>query len=59
LTVFIAIFFGCANDATEIPKLRCAARFPTNKMVAEIRTNAGAIVTQYTYDDIIEACGFQ
>jgi hypothetical protein len=24
-------------------------------MVAEIRTNAGAIVTQYTYDDIIEA----
>jgi hypothetical protein len=29
--------------------------FTANKMVAEIRTNAGAIVTQYTYDDIIEA----
>jgi hypothetical protein len=34
----------------------CAARFHRNKMVAEIRSNAGAIVTQYTYDDIIEAC---
>jgi hypothetical protein len=56
LTVFIAIFFGCANDATEIPKLRCTQPdFTVNKMVAEIRTNAGAIVTQYTYDDIIEA----
>jgi hypothetical protein len=59
LTVFIAIFFGCANDATEIPKLRCTQPdFTVNKMVAEIRTNAGAIVTQYTYDDIIEAYGF-
>jgi hypothetical protein len=55
LTVFIAIFFGCKN-ATEIPKLRCTQPdFTVNKMVAEIRTNAGAIVTQYTYDDIIEA----
>jgi hypothetical protein len=55
LTVFIAIFFGCANDATG-PKLRCTQPdFTVNKMVAEIRTNAGAIVTQYTYDDIIEA----
>jgi hypothetical protein len=45
-----------ANDATEIPKLRCTQPdFTVNKMVAEIRTNAGAIVTQYTYDDIIEA----
>jgi hypothetical protein len=26
--------------------------------MAEIRTNAGAIVTQYTYDDIIEAYVF-
>jgi hypothetical protein len=41
---------------TEIPKLRCTQPdFTVNKMVAEIRTNAGAIVTQYTYDDIIEA----
>jgi hypothetical protein len=56
LTVFIAIFFSCANDATEIPQLRCTqADFATNKTVVEIRTNAGAIVTQYTYDDIIEA----
>jgi hypothetical protein len=35
LTVFIAI--GCANDATEIPKLRCTQPdFTVNKMVAEI-----------------------
>jgi hypothetical protein len=33
-----------------------AARFH-RKIKAEIRTNAGAIVTQYTYDDIIEAYG--
>jgi hypothetical protein len=51
LTVFIAIFFGCDGDTqTAQPD------FTVNKMVAEIRSNAGAIVTQYTYDDIIEAC---
>ena len=56
LTVFTAVFFGCANDATEIPKLRCTQPdFALNKTVAEIRIKAGAIVTQYTYDDIIEA----
>jgi hypothetical protein len=54
LTVFIAIFFGCANDATEIPKLRCAQPdFTVNKMVAEIAMPAR--LSQYTYDDIIEA----
>jgi hypothetical protein len=47
------------QNATEIPKLRCTQPdFTVNKMVAEIRTNAGAIVTQYTYDDIIGLCGF-
>jgi hypothetical protein len=35
-------------------KLRTQPDFTVNKM-AEIRSNAGAIVTQYTYDDIIEA----
>jgi hypothetical protein len=26
-----------------------------NKSVAEVHENAGAIVSQYTYDDVIEA----
>ncbi|MEZ7498335.1 DUF5689 domain-containing protein [Flavobacterium sp. Arc3] len=56
LMVFGAVFSGCANDAVEIPKLSCTQPdLATNKTVAEVRTNAGAIVTQYTYDDIIEA----
>ncbi|MEZ7505624.1 DUF5689 domain-containing protein [Flavobacterium sp. Arc2] len=56
LMVFGAIFSGCASDAVEIPKLSCTQPdLATNKTVAEVRTNAGAIVTQYTYDDIIEA----
>jgi hypothetical protein len=56
LMVLVTVFSGCANDAVEIPKLSCTQPdFTTNKTVAEVRTNAGAIVTQYTYDDIIEA----
>jgi hypothetical protein len=38
---YLSLFFGCANDAIEIPKLRCTQPdFNVNKMVAEIRTNA-------------------
>jgi hypothetical protein len=43
-----------ANDDGD-PNCVVQPDFTVNKMVAEIRTNAGAIVTQYTYDDIIEA----
>ncbi|TDE06721.1 DUF5689 domain-containing protein [Flavobacterium hiemivividum] len=54
--VSIAIFSSCANDVVEIPKLQCTQPdFTTSKTVAEVHANAGAIVSQYTFDDIIEA----
>ncbi|WP_035669108.1 DUF5689 domain-containing protein [Flavobacterium sp. 83] len=47
---------SCVNDAVDIPKLTCTQPDLTvNRTVAEVRTNANAIVTQYKYDDIIEA----
>jgi hypothetical protein len=55
LIVFVAFFSSCANDAIEIPQLRCdQPDFKTNKTLTEIHANAGAIVAQYTYDDSIE-----
>jgi hypothetical protein len=54
--VNIAIFSGCANDSVEILKLLCTQPdFTANKTVAEVHANAGAVVSQYIYDDIIEA----
>ncbi|MFV5694238.1 DUF5689 domain-containing protein [Flavobacterium sp. LB3P122] len=50
------LFASCVNDAVEIPKLSCTQPDLTvNRTVAEVRENANAIVTQYKYDDIIEA----
>jgi hypothetical protein len=46
LMVFVTVFSSCTNDAVEVPKLRCTQPdFTTNKTVAEVHTNAGAIVT--------------
>ena len=56
LIVIITFFSSCANDTVEVPKLSCTQPdLTTNKTLAEVYTNAGAIVTQYTFDDIIEA----
>ena len=56
LMVFVGLFSGCVNDEVAVPKLTCTQPdFTVNKTVAEVHTNAGAIVSQYTYDDIIEA----
>lgn len=56
LMLCVTIFFACANDSAEIPELRCKQpEFTTNKTLTEVRTTAGAIVSQYTFDDIIEA----
>jgi hypothetical protein len=56
LTVSVAIFSSCANDLVEVPELRCIQPdFTTNKTLTEVRSTAGAIVSQYTFDDIIEA----
>jgi hypothetical protein len=39
-----------------IPRLSCnQPDLSVNKSVAEVHENAGAIVSQYTYDDVIEA----
>jgi hypothetical protein len=47
---------SCVNDAVDVPKLTCTQPDLTvNRTVAEVRENANAIVTQYKYDDIIEA----
>ena len=56
-SIAIAILFAsCVNDAVDIPKLTCSQPDLTvNRTVAEVRENANAIVTQYSYDDIIEA----
>ena len=50
------LFTSCVNDTVEIPKLSCTQPDLTvNQTVAEVRTNTNAIVTQYKYNDIIEA----
>jgi hypothetical protein len=62
-STFIASFswrylslFSLAVQMMRRYKLRCTQPdFTVNKMVGRNSHNAGAIVTQYTYDDIIEA----
>ena len=58
LYCLISIFFlgACANDETQIPKLICnQPDFEVNKTVADIKATSAELVTQYTYDDVIEA----
>jgi hypothetical protein len=58
-TVFlgIALTFGsCAKEEFDVPKLTCnQPDLKVNRTVEEVRAVTGSIVTQYTYDDIIEA----
>lgn len=54
--VFAVLFFSCANDEVEVPKLSCTQPdFVANKSIAQVHANAAAIVSEYLYDDIIEA----
>tara|TARA_R110000868_G_scaffold53163_3_gene167172 strand:+ start:7332 stop:8684 length:1353 start_codon:yes stop_codon:yes gene_type:complete len=56
LLVLGFFFSSCTNDASTVPKLTCnQPDLVVNKTVAEVHTTAGAIVSQYLYDDIIEA----
>lgn len=56
LVLNVGFFWGCAGDQTLVPKLVCTQPdFVVNKSVEAIQGNAGAIVTKYAYDDIIEA----
>lgn len=56
LLLLVMVFTSCVNDEVEIPKLSCnQPDLTVNKSVADVHANATAIVTKYTYDDIIEA----
>lgn len=51
-----AIIFGSCAEEFAVPKLTCSQPDLTvNRTVEEVRTSTGSIVTQYQYDDIIEA----
>jgi len=53
ITVFLS---SCVNDEVTVPKLSCnQPDFIVNRSVSEVRASAAAIVSQYKYDDIIEA----
>ncbi|PJJ10420.1 hypothetical protein CLU83_3838 [Flavobacterium sp. 1] len=58
-TVFlvITIIFGsCTKEEFDVPKLSCnQPDLKVNRTVEEVRAVTNSIVTQYTYDDIIEA----
>lgn len=56
MIVLTLIFGACANDEAAVPKLNCnQPDFETNKTVAEIQETTSKIVSQYLYDDVIEA----
>lgn len=58
-TVFLGIamtFGSCAKEEFDVPKLSCnQPDLAVNRTVEEVRASTSPIVTQYTYDDIIEA----
>lgn len=53
----ITITFGsCTKEEFDVPKLSCnQPDLKVNRTVEEVRAVTNSIVTQYTYDDIIEA----
>jgi hypothetical protein len=56
LILLLFVFTSCVNDAVNVPELRCdQPDFTVNRTVEEVHTNANAIVSQYLYEDIIEA----
>ncbi|MFV8368858.1 DUF5689 domain-containing protein [Flavobacterium sp. LB2R40] len=57
LLLLLTITFGsCVTDEVAAPKLICTQPdLVTNTTISEVRATANAIVTQYKYDDVIEA----
>ena len=57
LFLLLTITFGsCVTDEVVAPKLLCTQTdLVTNKTVREVHASANAIVTQYKYDDVVEA----
>lgn len=57
--IFLAVamtFGSCVKEEFDVPKLVCTQPdLKVNRTVEEVRTSTSSIVTQYTYDDIIEA----
>ncbi|MGQ7945726.1 DUF5689 domain-containing protein [Flavobacterium sp. WC2509] len=52
----IIMIFGSCAEEFNVPKLTCTQPdLKVNRTVEEIRSSTGSIVTQYKYDDIIEA----
>jgi hypothetical protein len=58
-TIFLGIamtFVSCTKEEFNVPKLTCnQLDLKVNRTVEEVRATTSSIVTQYTYDDIIEA----
>jgi hypothetical protein len=58
-TIFLGItmvFGSCTKEEFNVPKLSCnQPDLIVNRTVEEVRATTSSIVTQYTYDDIIEA----
>jgi hypothetical protein len=56
LILLLTVFFGCASDDVVTPELRCnQANLTPTKTVAQVHEAANKIVSQYKYDDVIEA----
>jgi hypothetical protein len=56
LLVLVIFFSSCISDEVTVPKLTCnQPDLIVNKTVAEVHSTAAAIVSQYLYDDVIEA----
>lgn len=54
--LLLLILYSCASDTLDAPKITCTQPdLRTNMQVSQVRTNANAIVSQYKYDDVIEA----
>jgi hypothetical protein len=52
----IIMFFGSCAEEFSVPKLICnQPDLKVNRTVEEVRARTSSIVSQYTYDDIIEA----
>jgi hypothetical protein len=56
LSLSVILFSSCVNDEVAIPKLICSqADLSVNKSVADVHAYSGAIVSKYSYDDVVEA----
>jgi len=56
ILIGLAVILGSCAEEFNVPKLSCnLPDLKVNRTVEEVRASTGSIVTQYPYDDIIEA----